>query len=314
MNWPGHLTLRRAWLRYLDRKQPAQPAVTLTQQRIYILPSRLGWWFVTLVVLLYLLGTNYQNNLILLCSFLLLSLLLLSMLQAFYNLYRLQLSVIADGETFAGKHAILPLRLETKACQMLQLGLQGQRLQQLVPQIEGEQSFPLQLPILSRGCYPLPRLKLSSQYPFGLFNCWSYPALTAEIWVYPAPVAPLQDTLFAAADTKQRDRNPEPGNEQLKPYQAGDLPQRILWKKLASHPQQPVVRHFSEHAARTEQWIQIPALSGAALEQALSIACFRLQQLESSGANYGLLLPGKTLALGQGSAHLKRCLQELALC
>ena len=80
MNWPGSLALRRYFQRYLDRKQPPLPALTLTQQRIYILPSRLGLWFAVLVVLLYLLGTNYQNNLILLLSFLLIGLLLLFLL------------------------------------------------------------------------------------------------------------------------------------------------------------------------------------------------------------------------------------------
>ncbi|MFN3899155.1 MAG: hypothetical protein ACK4ML_02170, partial [Alishewanella aestuarii] len=182
--------LQQKFQAYLARSQPAQPSVCLTQKRIYIFPSRLGLWFALLVLILYLLGTNYQNNLILLSSFMLLSLLLLTMLLAFYNLYRLELSVVADAETFADQPAALPLQLNSANCQMLQLGLQGQRLQQLVPVISGPLAFALQLPLLSRGCYELPRLKLSSQFPFGLFNCLSYPALSAQLWVYPAALAP----------------------------------------------------------------------------------------------------------------------------
>lgn len=314
MNWPGSLALRRYFLRYLDRKQPPLPALTLTQQRIYILPSRLGLWFAVLVVLLYLLGTNYQNNLILLCSFMLLSLLLLTMLQAFYNLYRLRLAVLADAQTYAGSPGALPLKLQSRDCRMLQLGLYGQKLQQLLPNLQGEQQFNLQLPLLPRGCYSLPRLKLSSQFPFGLFNCWSYPALSAQLWVYPAPMPPNNSAPLSAADPGQQRTTAQTDADQLKPYQAGDLPSRILWKKLATHPEQPVVRQIPLAAARSEQWVQVPALTGPALEQALSMACYQLQQLETTGSQYGLMLPGKTLALGRGQRHLTSCLQELALC
>jgi uncharacterized protein (DUF58 family) len=314
MNWPGRLALRRYFLRYLERKQPPLPALTLTQQRIYILPSRLGWWFAVLVILLYLLGTNYQNNLIILCSFMLLSLLLLTMLQTFYNLFRLKLAVVADAQTYADTAGTLPLKLQSRDCRMLQLGLYGQKLQQLLPNLQGEQEFSLQLPVLARGCYSLPRLRLSSQFPFGLFHCWSYPALSAQLWVYPAPQPPTHSTPLSAEDPGQQRATPQTDADQVKPYQAGDLPSRILWKKLATHPEQPVVRQIPLAPARSEQWVQVPALTGPALEQALSMACYQLQQLEAMGSQYGLMLPGKTLALGRGPSHLTRCLQELALC
>lgn len=306
--------LQQKFQAYLARSQPAQPSVCLTQKRIYILPSRLGLWFALLVLILYLLGTNYQNNLILLSSFMLLSLLLLTMLLAFYNLYQLELSVVADAETFADQPAALPLQLNSANCQMLQLGLQGQRLQQLVPVISGQQAFALQLPQLSRGCYELPRLKLSSQFPFGLFNCWSYPALSAQLWVYPAALAPTGQQNIDEDPDHQGQTQPLEGSEWLKPYQAGDQPRRILWKKLATNPQQPIVRQQQDGNTVNEQWVKVPNASGAALELALQHACYRLQQLEGAGSRYGLLLPDKTLALGQGTQHLQRCLQELALC
>ena len=60
--------------RYLDKRQPAVPSITLVQKLIFILPTRYGWWFLLLIALLYLLGTNYQNNLILLQSYFLIGL------------------------------------------------------------------------------------------------------------------------------------------------------------------------------------------------------------------------------------------------
>lgn len=68
--------LQQRFDRWLAQRQPASLNVSLNQGVIYILPSRFGYWFIFLILLLYLLGTNYQNNLILLTSFVLLSTLL----------------------------------------------------------------------------------------------------------------------------------------------------------------------------------------------------------------------------------------------
>ncbi|CAM5225741.1 hypothetical protein [Alishewanella longhuensis] len=307
-------SVKRGVARWLDNRQPAGEKLSLGQGVIYILPSRFGCWFIFLIILLYLLGTNYQNNLILLSSFVFLSVMLSSMLMAFFNLHQLQLSVIQDADTFAETPAMLPLQLKKKQAQMLQISLKGQRLTQLLPLLQGETQFQLQLPVLGRGCYPLPRLLLSSSYPMGLFGPWSYPALKAQIWVYPKPAttdAPeLQHQTIGQAQHPHLPAEPD----QLKPYQLGDSPKRIVWKKLRVCTTQPIVRQLSQQPGALPEWIVIPALQGAALEQALSYACQALITLEQQGGCYALQTPLSTLAPGKGKPHLTRCLQELALC
>ena len=61
--------------RYLERRQPASTSLKLRQNILYVLPTRYGLAMLLLAVILYLLGSNYQNNLILLLSFLLIGLL-----------------------------------------------------------------------------------------------------------------------------------------------------------------------------------------------------------------------------------------------
>ncbi|GHG74882.1 hypothetical protein GCM10010919_28700 [Alishewanella longhuensis] len=307
--------LQQRFERWLDSRQPASNNVRLGQGVIYILPSRFGCWFIFLMLLLYLLGTNYQNNLILLTSFVFLSTMLYAMLSAFYNLHQLQITVSQDSATYAETPATLVLHLKKTESQMLQIGLKGQRLTQLVPLLQGEAQFDLLLPRLNRGCYPLPRLLLSSHYPLGLFRAWSYPALNAQIWVYPKPetTQTALGSVDQAAEHAHSSASPLDPDE-LKPYQQGDSPKRILWKKLPAAPNQPVVRQLSQPITNLPEWIVIPTLQGVALEQALSQACQTLITLEQQGAVYGLQTPLTKLNPATGQMHLTRCLQELALC
>lgn len=319
----GRLTkaLRQRFERWLDRRQPATKQLTLTQGIIYILPNRFGCWFALLIVLLYLLGTNYQNNLMLLVSFVLLSIFLCVLLLAFFNLYKLQLSVVQDAETYAPHAATLILQLSSAQAQMLQLSLKGQRQTQLLTLLQGSHpfSFALAMPALDRGCYPLPRLRVSSCYPLGLFQVWSYPALAAQIWVYPSPFSNTPTGGALVTDEKNSPQDSPVVTQQaepnmLKQYQSGDSPRHILWKKLPSAPQQPVVRQRSQQATVPPEWVQVPPLQGAALEQALSQACQQLLLLEQQGNAYGLQTATTRLVPSSGALHLSRCLQELALC
>lgn len=306
--------LRQRFSRWLDKRQPSAERATLHQGVIYILPSRFGCWFLLLIALLYLLGTNYQNNLILLVSFILLSIMLGAMLLAFFNVNQLQLTVANDSETFADKAGQLALVLQKNQAQMLYLGLRGQRLRQGLSLLQGESRFNLDLPLLSRGCYPLPRLVICSDYPLGLFRVWSYPALKAQIWVYPTPEnAPSQLAEETVLNAQQPDLLDELPAE-VKAYQAGDNTNRILWKKLATMPQHPVVRQQNVASAPMPEWVIIPAVQGVALELLLRQACQTLLSLEQQGTCYGLQTPLERLAPATGSTHLKRCLQALALC
>ncbi len=301
---------------WLAKRQPVQQQTVLTQKVIYILPSRFGWWFIFLIILLYLMGTNYQNNLILLLSFILLSVLLVAMNQAFFNLHKLQLAVSTDASSFAPVAPCMDLVLNTKQAHMLQLGLKGHKQQQLIPLVSNNTPISLTLPELSRGYYPLPRLQLSSLYPLGLFRCWSYPALAAGIWVYPNPQQQNQtDTRRFADSTGQASQHqPSPEPHELRDYQPGDSPKRIVWRKLASSPEQPVVRATAQSQAPLPNWVKVPPLQGLALEHTLSHACQQLLTLEQQGVLYGLQTPSTTIAPASGSRHLQRCLQELALC
>ncbi len=301
----------RAWIsRYLDKRQPAADSVVLTQKLIFILPSRYGCWFVLLTALLYLLGTNYQNNLILLLSYLMLSLFLLSIALTYQNMSALTLQCPAQPELFSGEYGFASVQLSSaKPHFMLQLNFIDQDSITLEHRTA---SVVLPLHSTQRGCFALPRLKISSVYPFGLWRSWSYVALKQKYWVYPAPLA--GQLPLAAGDDSTVQQTALPSGDNLAPYRSGDSLRYLLWKRLARDPYNPVIRQEQHSPQAKPDWVEVPAASGAALERALSLACQQLLTLEQKGRKYGLKLPGVVVAQSSGAAHLQRCLQELALC
>lgn len=298
---------------YLDKRQPAADKVVLTQKLIFILPSRYGCWFMLLTALLYLLGTNYQNNLILLLSYLMLSLFLLCIVLTYQNMSGLTLQCPRAAEFFCDAPGVATIALSSaKSHFMLQFNFIDQDALTLEQQVD---TAALTIQQSVRGCYPLPRLKISSSYPFGLWRSWSYISLQQQYWVYPTPIAGQQQQ-FSSDDSKStaEHKTTAPSVDSLAPYRSGDSLRYLLWKRLARDPFNPVIRQQQHSPEAEPDWVEVPAVSGDALERALSIACQQLLALEQSGNRYGLKIAGTTIAQSNGPAHLQRCLQELALC
>ena len=294
---------------YLNKRQPAADSVTLVQKLIFILPTRYGWWFLLLITLLYLMGTNYQNNLILLLSYLMLSVFLLSIVLSYQNLSGLTLQCSAAAEGFAGER--IPVQLNIKSNKphfMLQISLLSETDAVLLTELSS--TVTLGVNTNKRGRFNLPRIKITSQYPLGLWRAWSYIALQQQHWVYPTPDG--EKATLQPSDVTSGSNRTENGDS-LSAYRSGESVRHLIWKRLARDPFNPVVRQ-QQHAVTEPDWVVVPALSGEALELALRRACQQLLQLERSQHQYGIKLPGTTIAQSSGPLHLQRCLQELALC
>lgn len=297
--------LTNRFYRWLDKRQPASAEVRLNQQLLFVFPSAFGGWLVVLIGLLYLFGTNYQNNLILLCAYLLLSLFCCCILAAFFNLYQLHLSTTATPFCYSGS----ALQVVIKPGQHQHKKMLSFSSQDFAPVLFETLPDLLQFELhpQKRGLYQLRRFKLESYYPFGLIRCWTHIQLAQSYWVYPAPASLLQTQLFSLSQQKDHP-------DQLAPYHAGAPASAIDWKRLAKNPWQPVIRHYS--ASTAEQPLQnlVVTATGAALEQQLSEFCALLLQFEQQGQIYGLSTPKGDIDPDHGQAHLHRCLQALALC
>lgn len=303
--------LKQWFNNWLDSRQPRARQVTLSQKIIYILPSRFGLWYILLLILLYLLGTNYQNNLILLMSYMLFSVLLLALALAWRNLHGLTVSCAPVLSAYAEEVLMVPVSLHSpQPRQQLQCYFSSTASPAVLE--DNRQQLMVPLATKQRGFLPLPRLTLHSYYPFGLFNCKSLLNLDYHYWVFPKPLT--AKSVVISSDTSGSKKNSSEDFDTIRSYQAGDSLKLMLWKRLARDPANPVIKHAPSSPQPDPDWITIPAVSGAALEVALSKACFLMIQLEQRSKPYGLRIKGKSISPSCGQPHLERCLRELALC
>ena len=104
---------RRRLSQWLDKRLPGASKITLTHKSIFILPTGFGLLWIGLVLLLYLFGTNYQNNLVIGLSILLLSLFNTCILYSYRNLAGLHLSALPVPQAYCGETLSFPLALSS---------------------------------------------------------------------------------------------------------------------------------------------------------------------------------------------------------
>ncbi len=292
---------QRMW-RWLAKRQPPAQSVKLTQKFLFVFPTKFGFSTLLLVVLFYILGTNYQNNLIMLLAYFLLSLFLLSIGLSYLNLSGLTLTAGNEQAGFVGENVRIPVQLsgiENRVAIMA--GFAGQSSVLLT-----ETRSTLDLQLTQRGFFTTPRIKLASEYPFGLIRAWTYVSLAQQYWAYPAPIRGK-----ATTSNDNGDLTGDLAWHHLSSYTAGDPIKNIDWKKLARQPLQPVVKHYRPEAVDIDYWLE---LHEGPLEVQLSRLCAEVLACEARQQNYGLRLPTIHVSPGHGPMHQQQVLRALALC
>ncbi|MDZ7870989.1 MAG: DUF58 domain-containing protein [Rheinheimera sp.] len=295
---------QRIW-RWLDKRQPTSEMVRLRQRFMFVFPTRFGFGMAALVLLLYILGTNYQNNLILLLAYLLLVLVVSTIVLAFLNLHHCELSARPLADVFAGQSAAILLTLQRRTGLPLALDAGWQQPDRVIP--VNDATVILELPAPKRGYFAIPRLKLQSVYPFGLVRCWCYVRLDCHYWVFPAPIPAHFEG--AQADPNQKNAEEWSGQRQ---YQPGDPWRQLDWKRF-SRQQQLLVHQFSATTLPGSDLWLCADLRLNTVEAQLSDLAERALRAEQMQQPFGLRRTPTDIAVGSGPAHLRQVLQALAL-
>ena len=111
VSWSPQRYFRHRFFKWLNKRIPAANEHHLDLNSIFILPTGFGWSFILLSLCLFLLGTNYQNNLMLLLSYLCLSIMLLTLFYTHQNFARLALKALPVEPFHADKEGLLHLRI-----------------------------------------------------------------------------------------------------------------------------------------------------------------------------------------------------------
>ncbi|MGC8806912.1 MAG: DUF58 domain-containing protein [Thiomonas sp.] len=336
--------LGSAWSRRFDAwaaaRHPAGASTRLTHRNVYILPTRIGWFFGVLLLVLLVLSINYQLNLGYLLTFLLAGSGMMAMHVTHNNLRGLRLMARPpEGLVHQGQSARLGLLLQggTRARWGLALRPDGAVLLPSSPDAkrgkrakaavvshpwlytdcprEGDTPITLSWTPAQRGLLPWPLLTVESNYPLGVWTAWSRWRPQGELLVLPAvehpapPLPPARPTpgsgLLLARGGSETDG--------VRPYRHGDSPRHVLWKKFA-RSDELVSRDTAQPQAQAELWLDFAALPAALdTEARLSRLCAWVLAADRAGLPYGLMLGSQRIAPATGAAHRQRCLRLLAL-
>ena len=294
---------------------PEIPPAVLTQRRIFILPTRHGYMFALILVLLLLASMNYQLSLGYLLAFLLASMGGIAMLHTFRNLARLSISPGRTEPVFAGETAHFRLVLNNFSMPRYSVAVRRKDAEPEFADIGQGTSATVDIPAAAdrRGLLRCGRLEIFTHYPLGLYHAWSYVDFGSCCLIYPRP-DPAAGALPLDATTGGEGTTLIPGDDEfnmLRAYRPGDSPRQIAWKALA-RGKELLAKEFVSTAS-SELWLDWERFPGLGTEDRLSRLTWWVLEADRLGLEYGLKLPGKSLPPARGDAHRLACLEALAL-
>jgi len=305
---------RARWQRrWLDRRIPPARQITLGTRSLFILPTRMGLLYLLVLLVIYLLGTNYQNNLVLLVAYCLGSLFMAAMWLTHRNL--LGLALLGGPPVLGEAGSLLPIRIlvqSPRPVQALHFSLNEGAL--WLAQADAVPSTII-LPVSGsrRGALPLGRLRVESRYPLGLFRCWSLLDLQLEGWLAPKPMfGALRGE--HATESEGHQGQPAPATlgdfDTLRTHQAGEPLSRVAWKQLAQG-RGLLTKQFHE-PQQADTHLTLQRVAGGDLEQRLSVLAWWCGDYGKRGIPFTLMLANQTLGPDSGAAFVQRCLLALA--
>jgi uncharacterized protein (DUF58 family) len=310
--------LREDFIRWVTRRHRADGwRALITRDRVYILPTRQGYMLLAVLLVMLLGSINYSNNMAFLLTFLIVGIGHNAMWYTHRNLLGLKVTVLPVQPVFAGTAPVLVLRLEElhgRAREALRLQAGGRESLPAFLEAGASTQIAVTLQSRPRGAYALPRQRLSTRYPLGLLEAWTWLTLDTEVLVYPVPIT--TESIPLAADDSGGNRPVASSAatgvpDEIRDYRPGDAPSRIAWKAVARSGRLFVRDASSGDAAPA--WLDWDSIPGNDPEHRLSVLCYLVLEANAGGQPFGLRLPGVRFAPDTGVEHLERCLRALAL-
>ena len=307
--------LKTRFRTWLFRPKIESETVTLTQRRIFILPTRHGLALGFVLVLMVLGDINYNLSLGYVLTFLLAMMAVMSMLHAFRNLAHLEIRPGRANAVFNGETARFIFHFRNPGAldryHLILRHTNGSLISFDAPaRQDSKVVFPV--PTTQRGWLTSGQLTLYTEFPLGLFHAWSYLHFDTCCLVYPKPLAdaplPSGDALDGAG---RRSVTGDDDFSGLRNYAAGDALPRIAWKAYARE-QGLQVKQFSALVGE-DLWLDIADAPDRNSEDKLSRMTRWVLDAEAQGLRYGLRLPDGELPPGNGAAQRDECLRRITL-
>lgn len=289
------------------------------RRELYILPTRMGWYFGLIMAALFGIAVKFDNQAAFMMLFVLISVALIGMIYTHNNVIGLSLSGRSSNAVFLGEHAEFPLTIqndgnkERHAVWVVSGGYH--QVMELSP--HSQQQLKLKLPTVQRGFLNCDPISLTSIYPIGIFFCWTKRFISQKrCLVYPQPLDLVPLPFDSSQSGKQENRSAaRAGNDDfsgMKQYQPGDKIRDIHWPSVAKTNKLVTIDYETLSPSSINlSWSDLPP--NMSIEDKLSQLCFWVVESEKADTRYQLEMPSHTIAYDTGAAHYHACLRTLAL-
>lgn len=301
---------------WLSRRAPRSKQVLLDQKRVFIFPTRYGFFFGMMAFAIFLGGVNYSNSLLLGLSFFLASIFVVTILHTFRNLSGLQITAGKTENAFAGEQARFQLQLGREGDRTydnIQFQWPGSSEEAISLVDRSEGLLDIYIPTEKRGRLVPGRLKVETRYPLGIIRSWSWVSLDMDCLVYPKPIKNefVPEGYLVSDEGESILPNGVEDFYGLRPYIKGDSLKHVDWKTLAKG-NDLYSKQFVDYAD-SSTWLDFKSLPVADPELKLSYLTYWVTVLSEQRILFGLKLPGQTIDVGEGPQHLQQCLEAMAL-
>ncbi|WP_329605182.1 DUF58 domain-containing protein [Undibacterium hunanense] len=305
---------------FLENK-PESGEVFLKQRRVFTLPSKAGWFFVVLLLILFVTATNYSLNLGFALTFVLGGVAMVNAFFGFRNLAYLHLLAGPSKSVFAGEeteYTVFLINRKPTQRYAIWVGFAGHPDKAVDISPNSQTAIQLSCPTRARGLQAIPRVRLQTWFPLGLLRAWSTWLPDAQAIVYPQPeLNPPPLPVSGKAKNEVQGHAGEEDFSGVRAYQPGDPMKHLAWKHIARVDSalggQLVTKQFSGGSG-SDVTIDFSALpTHMDTELKLSRMTSWVLEADQHGLTFGFRLGQTDLSPAQGPEHCETCLRALAL-
>jgi uncharacterized protein (DUF58 family) len=298
--------MREHWQRWIEQRFIWQGRKLLKQKDVLVFIYRPGYIYVVLILITFIAGINYANNLILAFCFLISALLCISFYLAYLQLKGLEITLDYDDVGQVGQKVELLVSLSQTHLRPRYLKVAVGHEQRHIHFAGHTQQVSFHFQPEQRGAFYYPDLSLISIYPFGLVRAWTHLYLKQQLITWVAPKAAHTHHQQQHAEQQGIDEFYE-----LKSYQTGDQLNQVAWKQLA-RGQGMYIKKFVPQAEQQHLLIDYAAIPVAEHEQKLQMMMGLVEECEQKNVSYTVKLLNKELPLGGGQEQLQQVKRLLA--
>ena len=269
-----------------------------------------------MLVVMLLIAINYQNNLVYGLVFLFGTILVVTVHLTFANLYGLSVSGLANTPVFLGQEGQIRLHLAAPQRRRMSIRLSAGSAQTSDNIDNHHRDIDTLIAVIptKRGRFDVGRIRIETDYPFGLIRCWSWVDVAQPLWVYPHPKNPPDNpTVKPYEGTGTALQNATDGADWIsfRSYGDGDPIRQIHWGSVA-RGSDPQIRVMGRATSDETSVFDFDAYADVDIESRLSWLCFAILRAHSANLGFTLKLPSTTLGPASGSDHRDRALMALA--